>query len=142
MKKPIRFNQRYGALALKGIAKTLSLSMKLAKLAADKNIPCLCADLTVNPILIDWHKNLAVRIAPFPGLNRGIMETNGDLNYSNWQNMLSYHPRKGAPWTIVKNGAFTLEENFFKESAALCTLQRITKICLRKLRVNEPIKNE
>jgi L-alanine-DL-glutamate epimerase-like enolase superfamily enzyme len=101
-----RLEQGYGALVLKGIAKTLSLSMKMAELARQKGVPCLCADLTVNPILVDWHKNLAARLAPFPGLDVGLLETNGDLNYKNWPAMTTYHPAHGASWTKVKDGAF------------------------------------
>lgn len=114
-----RFEQGYTALALKGIAKTLSLSMKMARLAHEQNIPCLCADLTVNPILIDWHKNLAARIAPFPGVNMGLMETNGDLNYRNWETMVSYHPFKGASWTKVTDGVFDLGDDFYKHSGGI-----------------------
>ena len=114
-----RLQQGYGALVLKGIAKTLSISMKVAKLAHDRNVPCLCADLTVNPILIDWHKNLACRLAPFPGISMGIMETNGDLNYRNWQKMVSYHPAAGASWTQVKNGVFELDNDFYKRSGGI-----------------------
>jgi len=114
-----RLEQGYSALALKGIAKTLSLSMKMAKLAHERGIPCLCADLTVNPILIDWHKNLAARLAPFPGLGMGIMETNGNLNYANWQQMISYHPRREAPWTVVKDGVFNLNADFYSESGGI-----------------------
>ena len=114
-----RLDQGYGALALKGIAKTLSISMKMAKLAHERNIPCLCADLTVNPILVDWHKNLAARIAPFPGLDMGIMETNGHLNYSNWQKMESYHPRQGALWTKHLKGIFELDKDFYDSSGGI-----------------------
>lgn len=114
-----RLQQGYGALALKGIGKTLSLSMKMAKLAYERNIPCLCADLTVNPILIDWHKNLAARIQPFPGLEMGIMETNGHLNYLNWQRMKDYHPKKNASWTYIKNGIFELDDLFFKSGGGI-----------------------
>ena len=102
-----RLEQGYGALVLKGIAKTLSLSLKIAKLAYERNIPCLCADLTVNPILVCWHQNLAAHLAPFPGLpDMGLMETNGDMNYVNWHAMLGYHPRAGASWMQRTNGVF------------------------------------
>lgn len=114
-----RLSQGYGALALKGIAKTLSLSMKIAKIAHERNIPCLCADLTVNPILIDWHKNLAAHLAPFPGLDMGLMETNGDLNYRNWQQMQTYNPSNNASWTIVKDGVFNLGNDFYQESGGI-----------------------
>ncbi len=114
-----RIEQGYTAMVLKGIAKTLSMSMKIAKLAYDHNVPCMCADLTVNPILIDWHKNLAGRLAPFPGIDMGLMETNGDMNYRNWQNMVNYHPAAGASWTQVKKGAFELNKDFYDRSGGI-----------------------
>lgn len=114
-----RIEQGYGAMVLKGIAKTLSLSMKIAKLAAEREIPCLCADLTVNPVLIDWNKNLAARLMPFPGIGMGFMETNGDMNYQNWKNMLGYHPMAGASWTKPKNGIFELNDNFYDSSGGI-----------------------
>src|SRR5690606_36824441 len=76
-----RIQMGYRGIALKAIAKTLSMTQKIAQLAHEKNIPCLCADLTVNPILIDWNKNIAARLAPFPGLDFNLMETNGHQNY-------------------------------------------------------------
>jgi len=114
-----RLDLGYNVLVLKGIAKTLSLSVKIAKLAAERNIPCLCADLTVNPILIDWHKNLAAHLTPFPGINMGLMETNGDMNYANWNNMLDYHPGAHASWMKVKNGVFELTPDFYQRSGGI-----------------------
>lgn len=114
-----RLDLGYNVLVLKGIAKTLSLSVKIAKLAADRNIPCLCADLTVNPILIDWHKNLAAHLTPFPGINMGLMETNGDMNYANWNNMLDYHPGAHASWMKAKNGVFELTPDFYQRSGGI-----------------------
>ena len=114
-----RLEQGYGALVLKGIAKTLSFSMKVARLAQERNIPCLCADLTVNPILVDWHKNLAARITPFPGIGMGLMETNGDMNYRNWNTMMGYNPAAGASWNKVKQGVFELKDDFYQSSAGI-----------------------
>jgi L-alanine-DL-glutamate epimerase-like enolase superfamily enzyme len=114
-----RLQQGYGLVVLKGIAKTLSFSMKIAHLAHQRGIPCMCADLTVNPILIDWHKNLAARLQPFPGLQMGLLETNGDLNYRNWQKMTSFHPMPAASWTKVKDGVFELGEDFYKHSGGI-----------------------
>lgn len=114
-----RLSQGYTAIVLKGIAKTLSLSMRIAKLAYERKVPCLCADLTVNPILIDWHKNLAARLAPFPGIGMGLMETNGNMNYRNWSNMMNYNPAAGASWTKVKNGIFELDKNFYDRSGGI-----------------------
>ena len=114
-----RLQQGYSVIVLKGIAKTLSLSMKLAKLAHELKVPCICADLTVNPILIDWHKNLACRLAPFPGINMSLMETNGDMNYRDWNKMVSYNPAAGASWTKVKNGVFELNDEFYARSGGI-----------------------
>lgn len=115
----LKISLGYGALVLKGIAKTLSQSMKIAKVAYDNKIPCLCADLTVNPVLVDWHKNLAARLQPFPVLELGLMETNGNINYANWNNMLKYHPLYGKEWTEIKNGGFELTDDFYKTSGGI-----------------------
>jgi L-alanine-DL-glutamate epimerase-like enolase superfamily enzyme len=114
-----RLDQGYTAIVLKGIAKTLSVSMKLAMLAHERQVPCICADLTVNPILIDWHKNLAARLAPFPGVGMGMMETNGDMNYRNWNQMLSFHPSNGASWMKRTKGVFELNKDFYQRSGGI-----------------------
>lgn len=111
-----RLDLGYKVMVLKGIAKTLSMSVKIAKLAAERNVSCMCADLTVNPILIDWNKNLAAHLAPFPVINMGMMETNGDMNYINWKKMVNYHPAAHAPWMIPKNGVFELSSDFYERS--------------------------
>ena len=59
--------QGYSAMALKPIAKTLSMSLKVLDVAAKYNVPCFCADLTVNPFLCEFNKNVAARTAPLPG---------------------------------------------------------------------------
>jgi L-alanine-DL-glutamate epimerase-like enolase superfamily enzyme len=114
-----RLEQGYKGMVLKGIAKTLSLSMKIARLAYQQNVPCFCADLTVNPILIDWNKNLAARLLPFPGLDMGMMETNGDMNYRNWKTMQAYHPAAGASWTQARNGVFKLNQQYYQQSGGI-----------------------
>jgi L-alanine-DL-glutamate epimerase-like enolase superfamily enzyme len=60
-----RIQMGYRAVALKPIAKTLSMTMKIAKAATDQNIPCFCADLTVNPILVEWHIFISHHIVNF-----------------------------------------------------------------------------
>ncbi len=119
-----RIEQGYSALVLKGIAKTLSQSMKIAAFAQEHNIPCLCADLTVNPVLVEWHKNLAARIAPFPGIGMGLMETNGDLNYENWEKMTRYQKLAGASWMQRKNGVFELGPDFYNTSGGIYDVPR------------------
>ena len=91
-----RIELGYGAIALKPIAKTLSMTLRIARLAHEKGVPCFCADLTVNPILVDWNKVFAARLAPLPGLSLGLVETNGHQNYRNWEAMRRHHPCFGA----------------------------------------------
>lgn len=110
-----RLEQGYGALVLKGIAKTLSLSLPVARLAHERNVPCMCSDLTVNPLLVNWHKNLAARLAPFPGIGMGLMETNGDANYCNWQQMKQHAPG----WQDPSGGMFQLNEDFYERSGGI-----------------------
>jgi hypothetical protein len=110
----------YKAMALKAIAKTLSMTMKIAQAAYERDIPCFCADLTVNPILVEWNKNVAARLASFPGIGgMGLLESNGHQNYANWNTMLSYHPRKDAPWVDVKDGVYDLDREFYKTGGGI-----------------------
>jgi len=114
-----RIEMGYRAIALKPIAKTLSMSLKIARLAHERNIPCFCADLTVNPILVDWNKNVAARLAPLPGMKIGVLETNGHQNYRNWALMKSYHPRAGAPWMETTHGLFNVDDGFYAASGGI-----------------------
>jgi len=116
-----RIEMGYGAIALKAIAKTLSMTMKIAGVAHEHNVPCFCADLTVNPILVDWNKCIAARLGPFPGLELGLLETNGHQNYKNWRTMVSYHPYAGASWTKTVDGVFNLGEDFYAKSGGILT---------------------
>jgi len=109
----------YNAIALKAIAKTLSMTMKIARVAYDHKVPCFCADLTVNPILVEWNKNIAARLSPFPGIGIGLLETNGNQNYKNWEIMKGYHPCKDSPWSQTKNGVFRLDNDFYAKSGGI-----------------------
>ncbi len=114
-----RIQMGYGAIALKPIAKTLSMSLKIAKVAHEANVPCFCADLTVNPILVDWNKNVAARLAPLPGMNIGVLETNGHQNYKRWEEMTGFHPCAGADWTKTTQGLFHLDDDFYANSGGI-----------------------
>lgn len=115
-----RIQMGYKAIALKAIAKTLSMTMKIAQAAHERNIPCFCADLTVNPVLVEWNKNVAARLGSFPGIgNLGLVESNGHQNYKNWETMLGYHPRKDAPWVHVKKGVYELDKEFYKTGGGI-----------------------
>jgi L-alanine-DL-glutamate epimerase-like enolase superfamily enzyme len=114
-----RIEMGYKAIALKPIAKTFSMSLKIAQLAHERGVPCFCADLTVNPILVEWNKNVAARLAPFPGLGLGLVETNGHQNYRNWETMRSYHPLPNAPWARTVRGVFKLGQEFYARSGGI-----------------------
>jgi L-alanine-DL-glutamate epimerase-like enolase superfamily enzyme len=114
-----RLEMGYKAIALKAIAKTLSMTLKIAQLAHENDVPCFCADLTVNPILVDWNKNVAARLAPFPELGIGLLETNGHQNYHNWEAMFRHHPYYGAPWTKTVAGVFNLNEDYYTNSGGI-----------------------
>lgn len=114
-----RIEQGYGAMAVKAIAKTLSMTMRVTQLAHEKNIPCFCADLTVNPILVDWNKNVAARLAPFANIGIGLQETNGHQYYKNWNRMMTYHPRANASWIQSQNGVYVTDKTFYQESGGI-----------------------
>ncbi|HEX5026563.1 MAG TPA: enolase C-terminal domain-like protein, partial [Agriterribacter sp.] len=114
-----RLEQGYGSIALKAIAKTLSMTMKIAQLAYEKKIPCFCADLTVNPILVDWNKSVAARLPPFPEMDLGLQETNGHQYYKNWDKMMTYHPMANAEWTKTKKGIYAIGPEFYSKSAGI-----------------------
>ena len=114
-----RIEQGYAGFALKGIAKTLSETLKIAKLAREQRLVCMAADLTVNPILVDWNKNVAARLAPFPGFTSGMMETNGHQQYRRWAEMTSWHPCADASWRRVDAGVFVLNDDFYTRSACI-----------------------
>ena len=115
-----RIDMGYRAIALKPIAKTLSMTLKIAQVAHERGVPCFCADLTVNPILVEWNKNVAARLAPFPGLGGlGLLETNGHQNYRNWERMRQHHPAPDAPWSATRRGVFELDRDFFARSGGI-----------------------
>jgi hypothetical protein len=116
-----RIEMGYKAIALKAIAKTLSMTLKMASVAKHQNIPCFCADLTVNPILVDWNKNVAARLDPFPEPGTGLLETNGHQNYKNWKQMESYHPYPNAKWRKTIRGAFHLDSDFYQKNGGILT---------------------
>ena len=114
-----RFDQGYRGMALKAIAKTLSHTLEIAQLSHARGVHCMAADLTVNPILIDWNKNVAARLAPFPGLEVGMMETNGHQQYRDWKEMESRHPCSAATWRRVKEGVFEVDADFYARSGCI-----------------------
>ena len=115
-----RIQMGYGAIALKAAAKTLSMTLRMAKVAHENNVPCFLADLTCTPILVDWNKNVAARLAPMPGFSdMGLMESNGHQNYVNWDDLVDYHPHGNGSWVKSKKGVFELDKSFYEKSGGI-----------------------
>ena len=111
--------QGYTGIALKPIAKTLSVTFEILERAGAAKIPCFCADLTVNPLMVDWNKNVAARLACLPGMKVGVVESNGNQNYINWNKMKNYHPMGWESWVDSSNGVFGLDKNFYRYSGGI-----------------------
>ena len=109
----------YKAIALKPIAKTMSMSFKIASAANKLGVPCFCADLTVDPLLVDFNKCFAARLPSIPGMKIGVIESNGPQNYADWPRMLSEHPVPDGEWIPVTNGVFDLSESFYRLSGGI-----------------------
>lgn len=109
----------YGAIALKPVAKTLTMSLRMAAAAHAAGVPCFCADLTAGPVLIDWGKNVAARLAPLPGLGIGILESNGSQYYRNWERMKSHHPDPTAGWLEPRDGLYQLDDRFYATAGGI-----------------------
>jgi hypothetical protein len=114
-----RINLGYRAIALKPAAKTLSMSFQMVRAAFERRTPCFCADLTVNPALVDWNKMFAAHLAPLPGLSKMILETNGFQNYRNWKAMVERHPIPDADWIWPIDGEFHLSDRFYEKSGGM-----------------------
>lgn len=109
----------YKAVTLKPIAKTLSETLKILKKAWEKNVVCFCADLTVNPLLVEWNKNVAARIATLPEMNIGILESNGEQNYVRWEELYQGHPCGERHFARCSQGVYALDEEFFRVSGGI-----------------------
>jgi L-alanine-DL-glutamate epimerase-like enolase superfamily enzyme len=109
----------YGAIALKPVAKTPSLSLAMLAAAAGRGVPCFCADLTVDPLLRTWNTNVAARLPPLPGMRTGLVESNGAQNLAGWEALVARHPCARAPWLEPVGGAFRLDDGYFAGDGGL-----------------------
>ncbi len=115
-----RIDMGYKAMALKPIAKTMSMSMKIAQAAYEKNIPCFCADLTVCPAMVEWNKAVAARLPAFPGIgDLGLVETNGHMNFRNWERMRQDLAYPKAHWTRTEKGVFECDADYYTKSGGI-----------------------
>jgi len=109
----------YGALALKPAGKTLSMTLRMAAEAERRGVPCFVADSACIPILVEWNKNVAARLKPFPGLKTGLQESNGAQHYKRWREMIDAHPCAGAEWVEPRDGVFHLDNDFYRTSGGI-----------------------
>jgi len=109
----------YKAITLKPIAKTLSETLKILQCAYEKGVLCFCADLTVNPLLVEWNKNVAARIGALPEMKIGVLESNGNQNYVRWEELYKLHPCGDASFARCEQGLYTLDEEFFDISGGI-----------------------
>ncbi|MCQ2390704.1 MAG: L-alanine-DL-glutamate epimerase [Kiritimatiellae bacterium] len=115
-----RMDMGYRAMALKPIAKTMSMSMKIAQAAFERKVPCFCADLTVCPIMVEWNKAVAARLPAFPGLgDLGLVETNGHQNFRNWETMRKDLPYPSAHWSRTEKGVFECDKDWYAKSGGM-----------------------
>ncbi len=109
----------YSAMALKPIAKTLSVSLQVLEEARKRKVPCFCADLTVNPAMVELNKRFAAGLAPLPGVKIGVFETNGAQNYVNWKQLQTLSPAFGEAWAEPEMSCYHLNEEYFRNDGNL-----------------------
>ena len=113
-----RIELGYGAITLKPIAKTLSVTLEMLKCAEEMGVQCFCADLTVNPVMIEWNKCVAARLRPLRGMRIGVVESNGAQNYSGWDRMLTYLEKPTEDGAVLKptdsDDVFKVHEHYLK----------------------------
>ena len=111
-----RIDLGYRAITLKPIAKTLSVTIDMAQCCEKAGVGCFCADLTVNPVMVEWNKNFAARLEPPQGMRIGVVESNGAQNYINWEKMKGYMP-------FEENGdsgaLYNLKDGFYKNAGGI-----------------------
>lgn len=108
----------YSAVALKPIAKTVSVSFRMAEAIHAAGGQCLCADLTVNPFLAEWNKQFAARVPALAGMKVGCVEINGNQNYVNWQSLHDLLP-DGLHPSPLRDGIFPLDDAFYAQGKCL-----------------------
>lgn len=101
-----RIDSGYRAIALKPIAKTLTESFRIVSAAYERSVPCFCADLTVNPFVLEWNKHFAAGLLPLPSLKTGILESNGMQNYARWDLMEKMRVSDGGRPSDCTGGIF------------------------------------
>ena len=118
----------YSAIACKPIAKTLSVTLDMVRAAQEHGAACFCADLTVPPVLLDWNMSLAARLPRIPGLRVGVVESNGPQNYPDWRRLDALCAVPGAPWRVLHEGVYRLDDTFYGQSGLFAPLPAYARL--------------
>jgi len=124
-----RIELGYKAITLKPIAKTPSVTIEMANAAYSAGVECFCADLTVNPIMVEWNKNFAARLPLLSGLKIGVVESNGAQNYKNWEKMKGYVTRES---TESDASIYTLDSKFYENAGGLFEISEYYSALVKK----------
>jgi L-alanine-DL-glutamate epimerase-like enolase superfamily enzyme len=109
----------YKAMAIKPAGKTLSKSMQMVQAAQGRGIPCFVADSACLPLLLEWNKNVAARLKPFPRLELGIIESHGEQTYRNWKKLIADLPLSRGGWVEPRDGIYDLDEEYYRTSGGI-----------------------
>jgi hypothetical protein len=69
--------------------------------------------------MVTWNQWVAARLNCLPHMKHGVVESNGDQNYVNWERMQTDHPLSGAAFTKCKNGVFSLGKLFYETNGGI-----------------------
>jgi len=109
----------YTSIALKPAGKTLSMTLRMAVEAHRHGLHCFVADNGCVPLLVDWNKNVAAMLPPWPTLGINLLESNGPDHYPDWAAMLASHPMPDGTWLRPTNGKFVLDETFHARAGGI-----------------------
>ncbi len=115
-----RMDMGYRAMALKPIAKTMSMSMKIAQAAFERGVPCFFSVLAVFSSMVEWIWAVVVLLPSFPGIgDLGLVETNGHMHFRHWETMRKDLAYPDAHWTRTEKGVFECDADYYAKSGGI-----------------------
>ena len=82
--------------------------------ARRRGVQCFCADLTVNPKMVEMNKLFASHLPMIMGMNIGVFESNGSQNYLNWVQMQAQSGLTEKSFAHMQRGRFILDEAYYR----------------------------
>ena len=68
---------------------------------------------------MEWNKNIAARIETLPEMKIGVLESNGEQNYTRWEQLYAYHPAADRAFARCVKGLYSLDDEFFAISGGI-----------------------